>query len=167
MTAEEVISHFNLEHLEGEGGFYRRIYLGEHVFPSRSLPLNYTGDRNAGSSILYLVTPGSFSSLHLLAGDEIWHFCMGDPAEQLLLYPDGEGELRILGPVYTEGHIPVSVVPGGVWQASRLLPGGRWALFGVSMPLAYDNEDFTAGDVDKLAEQYPDYRDIITAMAKN
>jgi len=43
------------------------------------------------SAIVALLTddPSSFSDMHRLPTDEIWHFYLGDPIELLLLHADG------------------------------------------------------------------------------
>src|SRR4029077_15843035 len=42
--------------------------------------------------------PSTFSDMHRLPTDEIWHFYLGDPIELLLLHPDGRDEGRLLAP---------------------------------------------------------------------
>ena len=50
------------------------------------------------SAIVALVTddPSTFSDMHRLPTDEIWHFYLGDPIELLLLHRDGRDELVVL-----------------------------------------------------------------------
>jgi len=50
------------------------------------------------SAIVALVTddPSTFSDMHRLPTDEIWHFYRGDPIELLLLHRDGRDELVVL-----------------------------------------------------------------------
>lgn len=157
MTAQQLISCLRLKYLEGEGGYFTRIYLGSKRTDSQ---------RRIGSSILYLATYESFSSLHRLAEDEIWHYCMGDPAQQLLLNPDGSGEMRLFGSDITSGQMPASVVSGGTWQAVRPMLKGQWTLFGVTMPLAYEQHEFERGNAEHLKHQYPEYRHHIERMAE-
>ena len=71
--------------------------------------------------------------MHQLKSDEIYHFYLGDPVEMLLLYPDGNCEKIILGQNILEDNHVQFVVPKGVWQGSRLLPGGNYALLGTTV----------------------------------
>ncbi len=167
MTAQEIMDLFSLNPLPREGGYFRRVYLGGDVVSGASLPGRYGRDKVLGSSVLYLITPESWSSLHRLQGDEIWHLCMGGPAEQLLLYPDGTCQVRILGSTSESGGLPVSVVPHGVWQGTRLTSGASFALFGVTMPLAYDDEDVTFAGTEELISLYPQCRDMIAAFRQH
>jgi predicted cupin superfamily sugar epimerase len=146
MTAQQLVVHLGLEPLEGEGGFYRRVFLdpqtvetaGLGPFAKPLLPLS--------STIYYLVTPESFSALHKLAGSEIWTWIAGDSLEQVLFYPDGSIEQRLLG--LGGDAMPVSVVPGGCWQGTRLTENSSfgYALCSTVMSPAYDPSDFTLAD---------------------
>ncbi len=154
MSPDEIIERFDLKKLPVEGGYFTPVYRGEHIITDPG-----GRQRNLGSSILYLITQESFSSLHLLDNLEIWHYCGGDEMQQLLLYPDGSGEVRSISL-----SSPVSIVPGGVWQGTRLVAGGSWGLCGVTMLAAYTQEDFHAPDPGELSSQYPRWREQISAM---
>jgi len=87
MTADEIKSLLKLEPHPCEGGFFRQTYVAaERVELSRST-------RSVGTAIYYLLEPGTFSEMHCLASDEIFHFYLGDPVEMLQLYPDGRSAL--------------------------------------------------------------------------
>ena len=120
--------------------------------------------RGLGSAIYYLITPDSFSALHLLASDELWHFYGGDPVEQLRLFPDGTGEMVRLGSDWTSGEVPQILVPAGVWQGSRLAPGGRYALVGNTVHPEFFEEDYTHGIGADLVRRYPEWRKEIEEL---
>ena len=87
----------------------------------------------------------------------MWSFLFGDPLEQLVLFPDGRGELRLLGNLLSDGVEPVSVVPPGCWQGTRLVRNSGeygFALCSTVMCPAYDDADFRMGGRDVL-ERYP------------
>jgi uncharacterized protein len=71
----------NLEPHPVEGGWYRRTYTSE---VSTAL---LRGVRPIGTAIYYLLEEGTFSEMHVLASDEIFHFYLGDPVEMLQLFP--------------------------------------------------------------------------------
>jgi len=66
--------------------------------------------------------PETFSDLHTLPTDELWHFYLGDPIELLLLDPDGTDELVLLGQDVLAGQVVHTVVPAGGCMGARLLP---------------------------------------------
>jgi predicted cupin superfamily sugar epimerase len=164
-TAEKIIRLLGLVPLHTEGGFFRECYRSGVFLPPGALPARYAGGRSAGSAIYYLLTPDAFSAIHRLRTDEIFHFYFGDPVEMLLLYPDGTGETRVIGSGLVDGMRPQAVVSGGVWQGSRLLEGGRFALMGATMAPGFDPADFEAGDRASLIRAYPAFRESIKALS--
>ncbi len=146
MTAKQLVEYLGLEPLEGEGGFYRRVFLDTQTVETAGLGTFTKPQLPLSSAIYYLVTPESFSALHKLAGSEIWTWIAGDPLDQFLLYPDGKIELRMVG--LGGGALPVSVVPGGCWQGTRLAKDSSfgYALCSTVMSPAYDTGDFVLAD---------------------
>ncbi len=132
MTAADVIDALRLRPLEGEGGYFRQTWIKP-------------GDRDdapVGTSILYLVTPESFSALHRLVHDEIFHFYLGDPCETVMIGPDGSFSRSILGHDLAAGMHVQHVVPAGSWQGTRLVGGGAWALLGTTMAPGFHPSGF-------------------------
>jgi len=98
-TAAQLIERFGLQPLTFEGGHFRQTYVAEESVAAEALPKRYGAPRTLGTAIYYLLTsePDSFSALHRLETDEIYHFYLGDPVEMLLLHPDRHGERIVLG----------------------------------------------------------------------
>ena len=86
--------------------------------------------------------------MHRLQTDEIFHFYLGDPVEMLQLGPDDSGKVLILGTNLLRGMRPQVIVPAGVWQGSRLLPGGRFALLGTTVSPGFERADYENGQRD-------------------
>ncbi len=169
VTIPALVERFGLKPLPVEGGLFARTYLAEGVYAGASLPEHYNGlDRAYGSAILMLFTPDadSFSALHRLKTDEVFHFYLGDPFDLLLLYPDGSSRTVTLGQDVLSGEQVQFVVPAGVWQGSRLNPGGRYALFGTTMAPAFHVDDFEAGERAALLAAYPQERERIQALTR-
>lgn len=164
MTAAQIIELFQLEPLPVEGGLFRRYYGAEETIPRHALPARYTHPKPHGSAILYMHTPDTRSLLHRLKTDEIYHFYNGDPVALVLLNADRTHQIVTLGRDYAAGHVPYCVVPRGVWQGSRLAPGGEWALMGATMAPAYDDDDFELADRAFLLEQYLNAREWILCL---
>lgn len=51
-----------------------------------------------------------------------------------------------------------------MWQGSRLLPGGDWALLGTTMWPGYTPECYEHGDADALTAQYPQAAEAIARL---
>jgi len=92
LTAEQVRKLLKLEPLPGEGGLFAEVYRSAHRLPKEALPNCYAGERPLSTAIYYMLTPDTFSAMHRLKGDEIYHFYLGDPVEMLMLKPDGTAE---------------------------------------------------------------------------
>ncbi len=159
LTAEQIIKKLGLVPLRGEGGMFRQVYLAEETIAPNALPARYQRSKKFYTAIFYLLTneADSFSALHKLPTDELYHFYLGDPVQMLLLYPDGRGEDIILGPSLLSDQKVQFLVPRDVWQGSRLIPGGSYALMGTTMAPGYDDEDYKPGQREELIERYPQY----------
>jgi predicted cupin superfamily sugar epimerase len=158
-TARDIIDLLGLRPLPLEGGYYRETYRSAESFPRGGTV------KSAGTAIYYLLTPDTFSALHRLPTDEVFHFYLGDPVEMLQLPPGGPGNVITLGPDLIAGQRPQVVVPRGVWQGSRLRDGGRFALLGTTMAPGFDFADYEAGDPAALAAAYPAVADFIRRLA--
>jgi hypothetical protein len=167
-SLEELLSLLSLESLEEEGGLYTVSFIAEESLPEPSLPERYGGSRPLYTAIYYLLTGkgDSFSALHRLKTDEIWHFYLGDPARMVLLYPDGRCETVILGQDVAGGEKLQFRVPRETWQGCRLLSGGEYALMGTTMAPGFDPEDFELASYNELAPHYPDYRELIADLTR-
>ena len=164
MTAEEIISVLGLKPHPAEGGYFVETYRALEMFPEGALPGRYRGPRSFSTAIYYLLTRDSFSALHRLRTDEVFHFYMGDPVKMLLLRPDGSGEIVLLGHDLLNGMRPQVVVPEGVWQGARLSPGGNLALIGTTVSPGFEYEDYEHGPRDFLIKTYPLYQDLILSL---
>ena len=166
MTAEALKARLGLVPLPGEGGFYAETHRAALTLPASALPAGYEGARSAATAIYYLLTPDTFSALHRLPGDEVYHFYLGDPVDLLLLHPDGTAETRRLGPDLGAGMQVQTVVAGGTWQGSRLADGGAFALLGTTMAPGFDFADFEPADRATLQAHYPAAAAAIAALTR-
>jgi len=161
MDAAEIIRRLGLRPLGFEGGYYRETYRSSQGIPSAALPGRYAGRRRLATAIYYLITPDSFSRLHRLRSDEIYHFYLGHPVNLVLLFPDGRRKTIRLGGGPAKGLEPQAVVPRGVWQGARLAPGGRFALMGTTISPGFDFRDLELGGRASLVKEYPKHRNTI------
>ena len=150
MTADQIKSLLKLEPHPVEGGWFRRTYTSAG---NVDLP---RGLRAQGTAIHYLLETGTFSEMHVLASDEIFHFYFGDPVEMLQLHEDGRGSaVFTLGGDLSAGQNVQLVVPAGVWQGTRLVEGGKVALLGCTVTPGFDFADYRGGSYAELAAKWP------------
>jgi predicted cupin superfamily sugar epimerase len=161
MTAEEIKSLLKLEPLALEGGCFRRTYAAASTL---ELP---RGTRPLSSAIYYLLEPETFSAMHRLESDEIYHFYLGDPVEMLQLFPDGSSAVFILGPDLLAGQQVQLIVPAGVWQGSRLVGNGKVALLGCTVTPGFDYADYQSGSYAELAAKWPQEADRVKALTRS
>jgi uncharacterized protein len=165
-TVEELIRLLRLDPLPREGGWYRETHRSALQLPAHVLAPRYWAARSGSTAIYYLLTPDTFSALHRLPTDEVFHFYLGDPVEMLQLGPtpqDG-GRILTLGPDILAGQQVQAVVPAGVWQGSVLRSGGAFALMGTTMTPGFDFADYEAADRDALMAAFPDFASKIARL---
>lgn len=149
-----------------EGGFYRETYRCTDMIVAGALPPEYGADRSVCTCIYYLLTSDSFSAIHRVKSDEIYHFYAGDGLELSLLFPDGKAETVLVGADITTGQRPQFVIPGGVWQGSRVVAGGKYALIGCTVAPGFDFADFEMGARSELCRDYPAHAEMISALTR-
>jgi predicted cupin superfamily sugar epimerase len=158
LSADDVIRILKLRPHPVEGGYFREIYRSERTIAS------YGGTRSLATTIYYLLKPGHVSELHVLPGDEIFHFYLGSPVRMLQLHPDGTGKEVVLGSDLPAGQVPQLIVPAGVWQGTRLIGDKGFALLGATMAPGFDFDDYTGGSRAELTANWPAYADEIVHL---
>jgi predicted cupin superfamily sugar epimerase len=166
MDIEKLKRMLDLKPLPGEGGFYAESYRSTERLARERLPQRYTGERSFGTAIYFLLTPDTFSALHRLASDEVYHFYLGDPVELLCLREDGSGEIFTIGTDLGVGMRPQVAVPRGAWQGSRLRPGGKFALLGTTVAPGFEFADFELASREVLSQRYPDFAEMILKLTR-
>jgi uncharacterized protein len=168
MTAEDVKKLLALTPHPREGGWFVQTYAAtETIAPSVFKDSRYQGPRRTSTAIYYLLEPETFSEMHRLCSDEVFHFYAGDPVEMLQLYPDGSGQTITIGNDLLQGQHPQVVVRRGVWQGSRLIAGGQWALLGCTVSPGFEYEDYVATSRDALTAQWPAFAELIAALTRS
>ncbi|MHC4264766.1 MAG: cupin domain-containing protein [Planctomycetota bacterium] len=166
ISAEEIINFFNMKPLPQEGGYYTETYRADETLSQGFLSERYSGNRCLGTAILYLLTPNTFSALHRLKSDEIFHFYLGDPVTMLKLREDGDSEAITFGQDILSGHRVQAVVEAGTWQGTFLNEGGKFSLLGTTMAPGFEYDDFELAQRDKLLELYPSHRELVFKLTK-
>ena len=143
--ADEVVRALGLQPLPEEGGLFSETFRDER-----------------SSAIYFMLVDPMVSRLHVLSGDEIYHWYAGAPLQMLLLHPDGSVDQPVLGPDIIRGERPQLRVPAGVWQGSHST--GAWSLVGTTMAPPFDWQGFVMGDADVLVVAYPSAADLIRRL---
>ena len=148
---DELAALWQMQTMESENVMFSQSYVGK-----------------ASTAIIAMLTddPQSFSDMHRLPTDEIWHFYLGDAIELLLLAPNGDGEVVILGQDVLQGERVQYVVPAGVWMGARVRPGGHYAVFGNTMAPGFSVDDFEAAVAADLIAQWPQHKKLIRALTQ-
>jgi predicted cupin superfamily sugar epimerase len=167
-TAQQIIAALNLQPHPIEGGYFRETYRARGSIPGGALPPEYLhkAERSLGTSIYYLLTPDTFSEMHRLPTEEVFHLYLGGPVRMLQLFPEGSGREVLLGTDILGGQEPQVIVPAGVWQGSLLEAGVDYALLGATMAPGFDYADYEQGRRDDLLARYAPYGSLITRLTR-
>ena len=167
--AQEIIRALGLVPHPIEGGFFRETYRSTSVVPGELLPSEYRDRsvRSMGTAIYYLLTAETFSEMHRVPTEEVFHVYLGGPARMLQLFPDGHALEIVLGTDVLAGERPQVVVPAGVWQGTCLEPGVAFALLGATMAPGFDYADYEQGKQTELIALYPDHAEQIAHLTRN
>lgn len=158
MTGDDVIRALQLQPHPVEGGFFRETYRAAETVQRPG------GERSVSTAIYYLLKPGHVSELHVLPGDEVFHFYLGSPVRMLQLWPDGSGKEVILGSDIGAGQVPQLVVPGGIWQGTKLLGADGFALLGCTVAPGFDYADYRSAARAELTAQWPAFAERIAEL---
>ena len=146
-----------------EGGYFAE------TFRSSIEPTLTDGRVRAASTAIYFLLPsGSFSALHRVSSDEVWHFYDGEPLELVSITPEGVLECTLLGRNLTAGERPQHVVPAGVWQAARMAGamGVGYSLVGCTVAPGFDFEDFDMPGRASLMQRFPRHAEFIRELTR-
>lgn len=167
MTAEDLKELLGLRPHPREGGWYVRTYeAAEKVAANAFADGRYASARRTGTAIFYLLEPDTFSEMHRLRSDEVFHFYAGDAVEMLQLREGGSGETVVIGNDLLLGQRPQVVVERGVWQGARLVRGGRWALLGCTVSPGFEFDDYETGSREELSAGWPKFAAEIMALTR-
>ena len=167
MTADEVKEILGLVKHPREGGWYVRTWESEEFVAASCFEEGrYEGARRTSTAIYYLLEPGTFSEMHVLKSDEIFHHYMGGAVEMLQLFADGSSSRVVIGKDLEAGERPQCVVRTGVWQGSRLLKAEGWALLGCTVSPGFEFEDYEDAAAEELVARWPGEAEMIRGLTR-
>lgn len=147
-----------------EGGYFRETWRS----PLALGELPHGAPRAASTAIYFLLPSGTFSALHRVASDEVWHHYDGDPVELHVL----EGRVHetfVLGRDLERGERPQYVVPAGAWQAAVPLAerGAGWSLCGCTVAPGFDFADFELPSQEEMLTLLPDHPTAVRRLSRS
>ncbi len=165
MTADEGKKILGLVKHPREGGWYVRMWESEEFVTADAFESErYDSARRTSTAIYYLLEPETFSEMHVLKSDEIFHHYLGEAVEILQLFEDGHTERAVIGKDLEAGERPQQVVRRGVWQGSRLLKSEGWALLGCTVSPGFEFEDYEDASAEELVARWPGEAEMIRGL---
>ena len=135
-----------------EGGYYRPV-VGDEV-----------SDKEAISSIYYLLTGSDISAFHRLHGvTEIWYHHAGEAVDIYVI--DSSGDL-VVHHLANGGEMQVAILPGQ-WFAAEIPSKQGFCLVGCAVAPAFTYDHFELGKKGELLRQFPQHATIINRLCKS
>lgn len=153
-----------IKHLEmsphPEGGYFKEI------FRSKNRIIRSTEDieRDACTSIYYLLESSDFSGFHRLKSDELWYFHKGSPLFIHIIKENGSYE-RIELSDSGSGHLQ-AVVESGCWFAAEIPSKSGFTLVSCAVAPGFDFTEFEMAERLSLLKKYPEHTQIINKWCK-
>jgi hypothetical protein len=142
-----------------EGGWFSECYR------SQTRVTHDGQERQAATSIYFLLGFGAVSRLHRLKFDELWYYHAGEALRIELLRRDGQRETVWLGPRAEAGERLQLVVPGGTVFGARAAEEGA-SLVGCMVAPAFEFADFEMPTRAQLLKDFPKQCELIEELGQ-
>lgn len=152
-----------------EGGFYRETYR------ATTLVETPRGPRAASTAIYFLVPRGTFSALHRIASDEVWHHHAGAPLRVVAIDEGGGRHDQVLGADLARGERPQHVVRAGAWFGAHVEDSrdgdpasarATWSLVSCTVAPGFDFADFELAERAALTARFPAHAALIARLTR-
>jgi predicted cupin superfamily sugar epimerase len=146
-----------------EGGWFTETFRDDRKVKA----VNLKGEMKeyaASTAIYFLLDDQSFSAFHRIGAAEAWHFYAGTG---ITIYSiDEAGNLKTveLGANPEIGQTHSTVIPAGVWFASRVNQLGGFALCGCTVAPGFEFEEFELAAKNDLISRYPIHKNVIVGL---
>ncbi len=160
------IQKLSLIPLPEEGGMYKETFRSNITIPEAGLPPGYNGSRVAITDIYYLLQGKTFSAFHRLRSDELWHFHTGTTLLVHIIYDNSHYECVHLGRSDNPKSVLRVTLPRGSWFAAEMKDkdDSCYALLSCVVAPGFELSDFEIGKREKLINQFPEYKEVITRL---
>ena len=169
-TAREIIERYGMQENTVEGGYLAPVYTSPLLLPANYATRRLNQQLPICGSIYYMITSDSFSALHRVTSDMLYHFYAGDPVDVLLLDPSGGKDAHRhvdFGNDLSKKQQPALVIPAGTWMGSKVKGEGEFAFMGVSMAPSFDPENYEIGTRRALSAQFPTWAGLIAEFTRS
>ena len=163
MKADDIINHLNLEK-HPEGGWFKETYRSDTFIGEDTLPAGYKHGRNLKTVIYFLLKSGEKSASHRLRSDEFWYWHSESSLEVIIIHPDGNLQIELMGTDILNGQSPQLLLPAGTWFAARCTKPQSFALISCSVTPGFDFSDFELAEREALTKQFPQHQKIINEL---
>jgi uncharacterized protein len=162
-TAREWIETLHLvPHLEG--GFFGETYRSEQTLTLAPDGTRSEKVRALCSAIYFLLEAPTFSHLHRLKSDELWHFHDGSTLMVHSITPDGKYKRDLLGADPSRAQFPHLLVKKGTWIGAVVADDHGYSLVSCVVVPAFEYSGFELGSRQKLIRQYPQHEALIRML---
>ncbi len=161
--AHQLISELQLtEH--PEGGWFREVYRSEMILSKDGLPNAFGADRNALTSIYYMLANEQYSAFHKIKSPEVWYYHKGMPLTIHMIDEEGTySKVELSGE--KDGLLQYTVQPG-VWFAACLEGEFGYSLVSCAVAPGFDFVDFKMATADELLSLAPSHETLIRKFCK-
>ena len=160
INAETLIEKLNLTK-HPEGGYYNEAYRSDEYFVGECLPKRFSGNRNFGTAIYFLLKSNEISAWHKIKQDEIWHHYLGSTLTIHTIDSNGNYNKHFLGKDIFNGQTLQLVVPFNTWMAADIEEEDAYSLVGCTTAPGFDFSDFELGEAKQLLTAYPQHKELI------
>ncbi len=160
--AEKLIGDLKLQ-AHPEGGWYKEVYRSEMQIVQSGLPASFNGDRNALTSIYYLLANNQFSAFHKIKSPEVWYFHQGMPL--IIHMVDKNGNYMHIELSDTmNGHLQYTVEPD-CWFAAEIKEGYGYTLVSCAVAPGFEFSDFELASKPALVALCPSQQNLIQRLS--
>ncbi|WP_169974682.1 cupin domain-containing protein [Tautonia rosea] len=149
-----------------EGGYFRETYRAKDTIAAEAIGERFAGPRSTSTSIYFLLTDESFSSLHRMKSDEVWNFHAGSALTVHVIDPGGTYRSHRVGLDLDNGQEPQAVVTAGSWFGASVDEPGGFALVGCTVAPGFDFADFELADREVLIREFPQHEALIRRLTR-
>lgn len=162
--ASNLINELELEK-HPEGGWYKEMYRSNLSIKKDGLPDSFNGDRNAITSIFYMLCDTEFSSFHKIKSPETWYFHKGMNLVIHIIFPGGEYKKVILSD--KKDRILQYTVEPNCWFAAELEDAYGYTLVSCAVAPGFHFKDFELAKADNMMMKYPKNKKLIARLCIN
>ena len=158
-TAAYWIKHFGMAP-HPEGGYFKEIFRSKH----KVLRSGENIERDACTSIYYLLESFDFSGFHRLKSDEMWYFHKGSPIFIHIIQENGAYDRIELSD--SEAGQLQAVVESGCWFAAEIPSKSDFTLVSCAVSPGFDFAEFEMANKSCMIKNYPQHIEIINKWCK-